>query len=312
MLDTYRHKVVLIGDGAVGSSFAFSLLQSTNEVDELVLVDRTRSKAVGDAADLADITPLTNPVKIYAGTYEDAADADVVVITAGIPRKPGETRLDLVNKNTTILKSIIEPIVKSGFTGVFVISSNPVDILTTIAQRISGFPKERVIGTGTSLDSMRLRVLLSKKLHLSVNVIDALMLGEHGDTSFAAFNEITIGGKALNTITALSNIDKSEIEKAVHEAGSQIIANKGATFYGIAKCLSYITRAIIENRNLVLPISAPLDGQYGLKGLYLGTPAIINSQGIGQVVEYPLTSDEVKKMQQSAEAMHQVLAKIEI
>ena len=177
MLDTYRHKVVLIGDGAVGSSFAFSLLQSTNEVDELVLVDRTRSKAVGDAADLADITPLTNPVKIYAGTYEDAADADVVVITAGIPRKPGETRLDLVNKNTTILKSIIEPIVKSGFTGVFVISSNPVDILTTIAQRISGFPKERVIGTGTSLDSMRLRVLLSKKLHLSVNVIDALMLG---------------------------------------------------------------------------------------------------------------------------------------
>lgn len=312
MLDTYRHKVVLIGDGAVGSSFAFSLLQSTNEVDELVLVDRTRSKAVGDAADLADITPLTNPVKIYAGTYEDAADADVVVITAGIPRKPGETRLDLVNKNTTILKSIIEPIVKSGFTGVFVISSNPVDILTTIAQRISGFPKERVIGTGTSLDSMRLRVLLSKKLHLSVNVIDALMLGEHGDTSFAAFNEITIGGKALNTITALSNTDKSEIEKAVHEAGSQIIANKGATFYGIAKCLSYITRAIIENRSLVLPISAPLDGQYGIKGLYLGTPAIINSQGIGQIVEYPLTSDEVKKMQQSAEAMHQVLAKIEI
>ena len=138
------------------------------------------------------------------------------------------------------------------------------------------------------------------------------MLGEHGDTSFAAFNEITIGGKALNTITALSNTEKSEIEKAVHEAGSQIITNKGATFYGIAKCLSYITRAIIENRNLVLPISAPLDGQYGINDLYLGTPAIINSQGIGQVVEYPLTSDEVKKMQQSAEAMHQVLAKIEI
>src|SRR5699024_1154205 len=169
MLDTYRHKVVLIGDGAVGSSFAFSLLQSTNEVDELVLVDRTKSKAVGDAADLADITPLTNPVKIYAGTYEDAADADVVVITAGIPRKPGETRLDLVNKNTTSLKSIIKPIVKSGFTGVFVISSNPVDILTTISQRISGFAHELVIVIWTNIDLFRLFMLLCKKLHHIVN-----------------------------------------------------------------------------------------------------------------------------------------------
>lgn len=312
MLDTYRHKVVLIGDGAVGSTFAFSLLQSTNEIDELVIVDRTKAKAEGDALDLADITPLTSPVKLYAGDYADAADADVVVITAGIARKPGESRLDLVNKNATILKTIIDPIVASGFTGVFVISSNPVDILTTLAQRISGFPKERVIGTGTSLDSLRLRVLLSKKLHLSVNVIDALMLGEHGDTSFAAFNEITIGGKPLTTLTALSSTDKAEIEEAVHQAGGKIITNKGATFYGIAKCLSAITRAIIENRNIVLPISAPLDGQYGIENIYLGTPAIINSQGIGQVIEYPLTADEVEKMRQSAITMQEVLTNIEM
>lgn len=202
MLNTYRHKVMLVGDGSVGSSFAFSLLQSTHEIDELVIVDRTLSKATGDSLDLADITPLTSPVKIYAGNYDDAHDADVVVITAGIARKTGESRLDLVNKNASILESIIKPIVASGFTGVFVISSNPVDILTTLAQRISNFPKERIIGTGTSLDSMRLRVLLSKKLHLSVNVIDALMLGEHGDTSFAAFNEITIAGKPLTTVAS--------------------------------------------------------------------------------------------------------------
>lgn len=312
MLDTYRHKVVLVGDGAVGSSFAFSLLQSTNEIDELVIVDRKMAKAQGDATDLADITPLTSPVKITAGTYQDAANADVVVITAGVARKPGESRLDLVNKNAAIIKSIVEPIVASGFAGVFVISSNPVDILTTLVQRLSGFPKERVIGTGTSLDSMRLRVLLSKKLHLSVNAIDALMLGEHGDTSFAAFNEITINGKALNKVTTLSSNDQAEIEQAVHQAGGQIIAKKGATYYGIAKCLSAITRAIIENRNIVLPISAPLDGQYGINNLYLGTPAIINSQGIGQVIESPLTPDEAAKMTQSAIAMQEVLANINL
>lgn len=310
MLDTYRHKVALIGDGAVGSAFAFSLLQSTHEIDELVIIDRHATKATGDADDLADITPLTSPVKIYAGTYDDTADADVAVITAGVPRKPGESRLDLVNKNAAIMHDIVSQVTASGFSGVFVISSNPVDILTTLVQRISNFPRERVIGTGTSLDSMRLRVLLSKKLHLSVNAIDAQILGEHGDTSFAAFDEITINGKPLTARTILSNEDKTRIEEAVHQAGGKIIANKGATFYGIGKCLAYITSAIIENRNVVLPVSAPLDGEYGIDNLYLGSPAVINSQGIGQVIEYPLSASERAKMQQSATAMQEVLANI--
>ncbi len=310
MLDNYSHKVVLVGDGAVGSAFAFSLLQSTHEIDELVIVDRNQQKANGDALDLADITPLTSPVRIHAGKYTDAANADVVVITAGVARQPGESRLDLVNKNVAIFKTIINPIVASGFNGVFVISSNPVDILTTLTQRLSGFPHKRIIGTGTSLDSMRLRVLLAHRLHISVNAVDAQVLGEHGDTSFAAFNEITINGQPLTKQLHLNTKDKKQLEIAVHQAGGKIISNKGATFYGVAKCLATITSAIIENRNVVLPISAPLDGQYGIHGLYLGSPAVINSQGIGQVIEYPLTADELVKMQQSATAMQAVLNKI--
>lgn len=312
MLDSYTHKVVLVGDGSVGSAFAFSLLQSTNEIDELVIVDRNQQKAAGDAADLADITPLTSPVRVIAGSYEDAHNADVVVITAGVARKPGETRLDLVNKNAAILKTIVNPIVAAGFKGVFVISSNPVDILTTLTQRLSGFPKERVIGTGTSLDSMRLRILLSHRLHLSVNAVDAQILGEHGDTSFAAFNEITINGKPLTEQVQLSDQAKEEIEDDVHQAGGRIIGNKGATFYGVAKCLAYITSAIIENLNVVLPISAPLEGQYGINDIYLGSPAVINSQGIGQVIEYPLAADELAKMKRSAQAMQKVLNSIQI
>ena len=173
----HHHKVVLVGDGAVGSSFAFSLLQTTQEIDELVIVDLKKEKATGESLDLQDITPLTSPVNIHAGDYSDATDADVVVITAGVPRKPGETRLDLVSKNTKILSTIVNPIVESGFNGIFVVSSNPVDILTTVTQQLSGFPKHRVIGTGTSLDTARLNVLLSEKLNIPVNEIDALVLG---------------------------------------------------------------------------------------------------------------------------------------
>lgn len=311
MLDNYSHKVVLVGDGAVGSAFAFSLLQSTHEIDELVIVDRNQQKAIGDALDLTDITPLTSPVRIHAGKYTDAADADVVVITAGVARQRGESRLDLVNKNVEILKTIINPIVASGFSGVFVISSNPVDILTTLTQRLSGFPHKRVIGTGTSLDSMRLRVLLAHQLQISVNAVDAQILGEHGDSSFAAFNEITINGQPLAKHLLLSAKDKNQLEFAVHQAGSKIIGNKGATFYGVAKCLATITSAIIENRNIVMPISAPLNGQYGIHDLYLGSPAIVNSQGIGQVIEYPLTADELAKMQHSAKTMQTVLNEID-
>ncbi|MDO4903664.1 MAG: L-lactate dehydrogenase [Limosilactobacillus sp.] len=307
-----RHKVVLVGDGAVGSSFAYSLLQTTPEVDELIIIDRNEDKAAGDSLDLQDITPLESPTIIRPGVHADAKDADVVVITAGVPRKPGETRLDLINKNTAILKSIVDPIVASGFNGIFLVSSNPVDILTTLTQKISGFPKERVIGTGTSLDTARLNVLLSQKLNIPVNEIDALILGEHGDTSFGAFDEATINGKPLKEVADLTAEDYEAFEDAVRKRGGEIISRKGATFYGVAKCLAHIVKAIIENRNIMLPVSAPLNGEYGVKDLYLGVPAIINTSGIFKVVDYDLSEEESKKMLHSAAEMKKVLDSVEL
>ncbi|MBB1123669.1 L-lactate dehydrogenase [Limosilactobacillus albertensis] len=308
----HHHKVLLVGDGAVGSSFAFSLLQTTQEVDELVIVDLKKDKATGESLDLQDITPLTSPVNIHAGDYSDATDADVVVITAGVPRKPGETRLDLVNKNAKILSTIVTPIVESGFSGIFVVSSNPVDILTTLTQKLSGFPKHRVIGTGTSLDTARLDVLLSEKLDLPVNEIDAFILGEHGDTSFGAFDEATVNGKPLKEVANLTDQDYAALEKAVKARGSEIINGKGATFYGVAKYLAYIVRAIIENRNVMLPVSVPLTGQYGIKDLYLGLPAIINRTGIERVVDYDFSEAELKKLTLSATKMKEVLDNVEL
>lgn len=310
MINPYSHKVLLVGNGTVGSAFAFSLLQSTTELDELVIVTRNHERAVGDALDLADITPLTSPVDVHAGTYADASDADVVVITAGVPRQPGESRLDLIHKNVAILKQIIDQIVAAGFKGIFVISSNPVDLLTTITQQLSGSPKERVIGTGTSLDTLRLRLFLSQHLHVSVNAVDAQVLGEHGDSSFVTFNEAMINGHPLAEIKPLSPAEQEALTAQVHGAGGEIIKRKGATYYGVAKCLSTIVTAIIENQNCVLPVSAPLEGQYGIHDLYLGTPAIINRQGIGQVIEYQLSKDELDQMQSSAQQLQAVLDEI--
>lgn len=307
-----HHKVMLVGDGAVGSSFAFSLLQVTSAVDELVIVDVNQKKAHGDAMDLQDITPFNRPTIIRSGSYSDAKDADIVVITAGVPRKPGETRLQLVNDNVKILKTIVTPVVDSGFDGFFVVSSNPVDILTTLTQRLSGFPKNRVIGTGTSLDSARLHVLLSQKLNVPVNTIDAWIMGEHGDTSFAAFNEATIDGQPLSKFAQISDSEHQVLEDAVHKRGGEIIANKGATFYGVAKCLAYIVKAILENHNITLTVSAPLNGEYGVKDMYLGVPAVINTSGIVKVIEYNLSASEKAKMDNSATKMQEVLDEVQL
>ncbi|MCH5462387.1 L-lactate dehydrogenase [Lactobacillus sp. LC28-10] len=305
MIKKHR-KVLLVGDGAVGSSFAFSLLQNCG-IDELVIVDIQKEHAEGDSLDLEDLTPMMMPAQIRTGEYSDAADADIVVLTAGVPRKPGETRLDLVNKNTKILESIVTPVVNSGFNGVFVVSANPVDILTALTQHISGFPKNRVIGTGTSLDSARLQVALSKELDVSTSDVDAYVLGEHGDSSFAAYNEATVNGQPL---LSLPNVDRdrlAQIEEDVKKKGGAIISRKGATFYGVAVSLMKICRAILLDENLVMPISAPVSGQYGLEDGYIGTPAVINGSGIRQVIEVSLTDEETVKMQESARKMNEVL-----
>lgn len=306
-----QRKVILVGNGAVGSSFAFSLLQNMSSV-ELVVIDINKEKTMGDVLDLQDVTPMTGSSIVRAGTYEDATDADIAVVTAGVPRQPGETRLDLFKKNTNILKAIVMPIVNSGFDGCFVISSNPVDVLTTITQHLSGFSKEKVIGTGTSLDSARLCVELALKLNVLVSEVkNAYVLGEHGDSLFATFAEVTVLGKKLSEIAALDKKSLQKLEESVRKRGSRIIDLKKATHYGVAVCLMRICKAILTDEEIMLPVSAPLVGQYGQKGIYLGTPAIIGTGGIKQVIEMQLVPAEFQKMKLSADKMREVLVSLE-
>ncbi|HAT54920.1 MAG TPA: L-lactate dehydrogenase [Lactobacillus sp.] len=306
---TKRNKVVLVGDGAVGSSYAFAMMQQ-QAADELVIVDIQQDHIKGDALDLEDVQPFTSPLDVHAGTYADAGDADLVIITAGVPRKPGETRLDLVNKNMKILESIVKPVVDSGFKGTFIVSANPVDVLTAATQRLSGFPKNRVIGTGTSLDSSRWQVALARKFNVDLRTVNADILGEHGDSEFAAYSTATIDGEPLLDVAkkaGVSQADLDQLEQETRTKGGSIIKLKGATFYGVATSLMTLSRAVLNNENVVLPVGAPVDGQYGLSDMYIGTPALINANGIAKVIEVPLTDAEKAKMVASAKQLKQVL-----
>jgi len=308
-LTTKNHqKVILVGDGAVGSAFAYSMVNQ-GLAEEFGIIDVVKERTEGDALDLEDAQVFTAPKNIYSADYPDCKDADVVVITAGAAQKPGETRLDLVNKNLKIFSMIIKPIVDSGFNGIFVIAANPVDILTYATWKFSGFPKEKVIGSGTSLDTSRLRVALAKKLAVDPRNVDAYMMGEHGDTEFAAYDEATIGGKPLKTIAAehgLSDDDLTKIEDDTRNKAYEIINRKGATYYGIATCLMRITKAILRDENAVLPVGAALEGQYGLDDIFIGTPAVINANGLASVIEVPLSAKEKDAMAKSAATLKKV------
>ena len=308
MTQKYK-KVVLIGNGAVGSAYAFAMVQQ-GLAEEFVIVTRHKERAVGDALDLEDATPFTSPTKIYAGEYSDCKDADLVVITAGAPQKPGETRLDLVNKNLRILATIVKPIVASGFTGIFLVASNPVDILAYATQKLSGFPKSRVIGSGTSLDTGRFQVAIADKFNLAPESVNTYVLGEHGDSEFADLDEATIGNVPLLDYAAKRGVSKEdllELEDKTRNKAYSIINKKGATFYGVASALMRISHAILRNENAVLAIGAPIEGQYGLDDLYLGTPAVINAQGIASVIEIPLSQNGINQMQASSKEIKEIV-----
>ncbi len=303
-----HQKVVLVGDGAVGSSYAFAMAQQ-GIAEEFAIVDIIKERTEGDAMDLEDATAFTAPKNIYSADYDTCKDADLVVITAGAPQKPGETRLQLVDKNLKIIKSVVEPIVKSGFDGIFLVAANPVDILTYAVQKLSGFPKNKVVGSGTSLDSARLRVALGKKLHVDPRDVIANIMGEHGDSEFAAYSSATVGGKPLLDIAKDEGISEDEllkIEDDVRNKAYEIINRKGATFYGVATALMRISKAILRDENSVLPIGAPMNGEYGLNDLYIGTPAVVNASGAAKVIEVPLNDREKKAMADSAKQLEEV------
>ncbi|MCR5280924.1 MAG: L-lactate dehydrogenase [Lactobacillus sp.] len=303
-----HQKVVLIGDGAVGSSYAFAMVQQ-GLAQEFAIIDLNKKRTEGDALDLEDATPFTAPKLVYSADYDTCKDADLVVITAGAPQKPGETRLDLVDKNLKIIRSVVEPVVKSGFQGIFLVAANPVDILTYAVQKFSGFPRNKVVGSGTSLDSARLRVGLSKLFNVSPVDVNANMMAEHGDTEFAAFSSATIGGLPLYDLAEAKGVSKEELYKLeddVRNKAYAIINSKGATFYGVATALMRISRGILRDENAVLPVGAPMSGEYGLKDIYIGTPAVINANGIAEVLEVPLDEREAKAMADSAKALEEI------
>lgn len=309
MTKTPNHqKVVLIGDGAVGSSYAFAMAQQ-GLAEEFVIVDVIKERTEGDALDLEDVQAFTAPKNIYSGDYSDCSDADLVVITAGAPQKPGETRLQLVNKNLKIIQSIVKPIVDSGFDGIFVVAANPVDVLTYAVWKFSGFDKSRVIGSGTSLDSARLRVALAKKLNVDPRDVNANIMGEHGDSEFAAYSTATAGGVSVVQLAKEAGVsfdDLLQIEDETRHKAYEIINRKGATYYGVATCLMRISRAILRDENAILPVGAALDGEYGLNDIFIGTPAVINGSGLAKVIEVKLDDREKDLMAKSAATLRQV------
>lgn len=301
------NRVVLVGTGAVGSSYAFALLNQ-GVTEELVLVDLNKAKSEGDAMDLNHgITFAPSPTKIWFGDYSDCKDADLVVICAGANQKPGETRLDLVEKNTRIFKGIVDEIVASGFQGIFLVATNPVDILTYAVWKFSGFPKERVIGSGTILDTARFRFLLGEYFNIDTRNVHAYIIGEHGDTELPVWSRADVAGRSVSEWLAQSKHYKQEeldeLFLNVRDAAYHIIERKGATYYGIAMGLVRLTKAILQNENAVLTVSAYLNGEYGQQDVYIGVPAVVNRKGIREVIELNLDEEEKAKFTHSVNVL---------
>lgn len=307
------NRVVLVGTGAVGCSYAYSMLNQ-GVAEELVLVDVNEAKAEGEAMDLNHgIAFAPSPTKIWKGSYADCKDADLVVITAGLPQKPGETRLDLVEKNTKIFKQIVRGIMDNGFDGIFLIATNPVDILTYVTWKESGLPKERVIGSGTTLDTARFRYMLSDYFDVDARNVHAYIVGEHGDTELPVWSHASIGVQKLEKVLKNEQYSQEDLDAIfvnVRDAAYHIINRKGATFYGIGMALMRITKAILNNENCILTVSAYLNGEYGQSDIYVGVPAIINRSGVREVVELEMNADEREKFDHSVKVLKETMSPV--
>ena len=309
-------KAAIVGCGFVGSSIAFRLVQQ-GLFSELVLIDANRSKAEGEAMDLSHGLPYAASMDIYAGDYDDAADCGLMIVTAGANQKPGETRLDLIGKNVAILRSIIPEIRRRHFEGVLLVVSNPVDVLTYAAWRMSGLPAGRVIGSGTVLDTARLKYLLRQHPHVASRNVHAVIIGEHGDSELAVWSGANVSGIDLNHFCELrghyNHADSMRrIYEGVRDSAYQIIARKGATYYGIAMAVGRIAECIVLDQESVLPVSVVLEGQYGLDGLCLSIPSIVGKNGLEKILEIPLSLEEEAALHTSAAQLKSVIAQLEL
>ena len=308
-----KGKIVLVGTGFVGMSMAYSML-NRGGINELILIDVDKEKTIGEEMDLSHGLPYA-PQKmiIKAGDYSQCKDAQIVVITAGIAQKPGQTRLELAEVNTKIMKQVTNSIMASGFDGIIIVASNPVDLMTYVVSKVSGLPKNRVIGSGTVLDTARLRYLMADYLKVSSKNIHAYIMGEHGDSSFVPWEHAYVGCKRVKDIMKDNNHpieDLNKIHNGVVDAAYEIIEKKKATYYGIGMALNRLVRAILDNENAILTVSTYLkDGQYGQDDIYIGVPAIINSDGVRELLKLDLNEEEQAKLDNSCKLIKEMREK---
>lgn len=314
---SYRRKVVLVGTGMVGMSFAYAAL-NRGVCDELVLIDIDKKRAEGEAMDLNHgIAFAGASMKIYAGDYSDCKDADMVVLCAGVSQKPGESRLDLLKRNADVFRSIVTPIVRSGFGGIFLVATNPVDIMARVTYEISGFNANRVLGSGTTLDTARLRYLLGDYFSVDPRNVHAYVMGEHGDSEFVPWSQAMVATKSVSDICTQSEgkfclEEMQKISFEVRDAAQKIIEAKRATYYGIGMALVRIVRAVLSDENSVLTVSARLRGEYGEKDVYAGIPCLVNRNGVDQVLELNLTEEELDKLHQSCRILRESYEGLEL
>lgn len=309
-----KRKIVLIGTGMVGMSYAYALLNQ-NLCDELVLIDINKKRAEGEAMDLNHGVAFSGGnMEIYAGEYTDCCNADLVVLTAGLPQKGGQNRLDLLKENRKIFETILQSVLENGFHGIFLVATNPVDIMTRIVYEISDFPPEKVIGTGTALDTARLRYLLGEKFMIDPRNMHAYVMGEHGDSEFVPWSQAMMTTKPIFDLCGETEgchfQELLELEEEVRMAAYKIIEAKKATYYGIGMAMARITKAIFGNEYSVLTVSAHLQGEYGENGIYIGIPCVVNRMGIQRIVELPLGSEEKQRLHSSCETLENTYREI--
>ena len=313
---TNVRKVVIIGCGFVGAACAFSIMQS-GLFSEIVLIDADRAKAEGEALDISHGVPFSKPVKVYAGGYDDIKNASIVIVTAGANQKQGETRLDLVKKNISIFRAIFPEIKKRDFKGIILVVANPVDILTTVAVKLSGLSENRVFGSGTVLDTARLKYELGEHLNVDSRSVHAFIIGEHGDSEIAAWSSANVSGIPLNNFCEMrGHFNHEEAMKKIAEnvknSAYEIIEKKRATYFGVAMAVKRICEAIVRDEKSILPISSMMHGEFGIEGISLSMPAIVGKDGVETHVPIQLNEEETEKLKQSAQTLQNILSQNEV
>ena len=308
-------KVAVVGCGLVGSSTAFSLV-TQGVCDEILMIDINQERALGEVLDLRDtIKYLDRNVKVRTASYADCSDVDIIVITAGAPPQKGQTRLDTLEVSAKIVKTIVDPVMASGFDGIFIVVSNPVDIIAHYVYKLSGLPKNQVIGTGSSLDTSRLQNFIAELVNVDPRSVYAYSMGEHGDSQMVPWSTVTVAGKSFNDIIQdnkdlVGEVDLDEIVKKTTREGWEIYNRKGTTYYGIATACAGIIKAILYDENRIIPVSTLLEGEYGETDVFAGVPTILNRTGAADILEIHMTDEELDKFHQSVEILREYTEKM--